>query len=123
MEEFFEALTEQLTTVPIQTHNKPTTTCIVKTDVADFVLGAILSQNDQDGQLYPIPFHSPKFNPAKINYEVHEQELLAIVDSFKVWRQYQKGTLQTVMVYSDHENIEYFTKTKVLNQRQAGWAQ
>jgi hypothetical protein len=40
-----------------------------------------------------------------------------------VWRRYLEGALCTVMVYSDHQNLEYFTTTKVLNRRQARWAQ
>jgi len=28
-----------------------------------------------------------------------------------------------VQVFSDHQNLEYFTTTKVLNQRQACWVQ
>jgi hypothetical protein len=40
-----------------------------------------------------------------------------------VWRHYLEGALCTVMVYSDHQNLEYFTTTKVLNRRRARWAQ
>src|SRR5690606_28675751 len=60
---------------------------------------------------------------AEINYEIHDKELLAIVDSFKVWRRYCEGAMHTVQVFSDHQNLEYFTTTKVLHRRQARWAQ
>jgi hypothetical protein len=91
--------------------------------VSDFALRAIRSHTDEDGRLHPIAFHSRKFQPVKIHYEVHDKELLAVVDSFKVWNRYLEGALKTVMVYSDHQNLEYFTKTKVLNRRQSHWAQ
>jgi hypothetical protein len=78
---------------------------------------------DDEGRLHPIAFHSRKFQPAEINYQVHDKELLAIIDSVKVWRRYLEDMLCTVMVYSDHQYLEYFTTTKVLNRRQAGWAQ
>ena len=61
--------------------------------------------------------------PAEINYEIHDKELLAVVDAFKHWRRYCKGATHQVQVYSDHQNMEYFTTTKVLNRRQAHWAQ
>jgi hypothetical protein len=122
MEESFEALKERCTTAPILTHFDPTKICIVKTDASDFVSGAILSQKDEDGRLRPIAFHSRKFQPVEINYEVHDNELLSKVDSFKVWRRYLEGALKTMMVYSDHQNLDYFTITKVLNRRQVRWA-
>ena len=45
------------------------------------------------------------------------------MDSFKHWRRYLEGATHQVQVYSDHQNLEYFTTTKVLNRRQAHWAQ
>ena len=68
-------------------------------------------------------FHSRKFTPAEINYEIHDKELLAVVDTFKHWRCYCEGATHQVQVFSDHQNLEYFTNTKVLNRRQARWAQ
>jgi hypothetical protein len=53
----------------------------------------------------------------------HDKELLVIVDYFKVWRRYLEGSLYMVQVFTDHKNLEYFMTTKVLNQRQACWAQ
>ena len=68
-------------------------------------------------------FHSRKFQPTEINYEIYDKELLAIVDAFKHWRRYCEGATHQVQVYSDHQNLEYFTTTKVLNRWQARWAQ
>jgi hypothetical protein len=96
---------------------------MVETDASDFALGAVLSQKGDDGRLYLVVFHSRKFTLAEINYEIHDKELLAIVDCFKVWRRYLEGAMHTIQVYSDHQNLEYFTPTKVLNRCQARWAQ
>jgi len=54
---------------------------------------------------------------------MHNKELLAIVDAFKHWRRYCEEAVHQVQVFSDHQNLEYFTTTKVLNRRQARWAQ
>jgi len=59
----------------------------------------------------------------EINYEIHDKELLAIVNAFKHWRRYCEGATNQVQVFSDHQNLEYFTTTKILNRRQARWAQ
>ena len=46
-----------------------------------------------------------------------------MVDAFKHWRRYCEAATNQVQVYSDHQNLQYFTTTKVLNRRQARWAQ
>jgi hypothetical protein len=119
MELAFDELKRRFTTAPILRHFDPKKVCMVETDASDFALGAVLSQKGDDGRLHPVAFHSRKFTPAEINYEIHDKELLAIVDCFKVWRRYLEGAMHTVQVYSDHQNLEYFTTTKVLNRRQA----
>ena len=58
-----------------------------------------------------------------MNYEIHDKELLAVVDAFKHWRRYCEGATNQVQVDSDHQNLEYYTTTKVLNRRQVRWAQ
>jgi hypothetical protein len=71
--------------VPILTHFNPQYECIVETHTSDFTLGSTLSQTAEDKMLHPNAFHSRKFSPAEINYEIHNKELLALVDCFKVW--------------------------------------
>ena len=96
---------------------------IIESDASDFAIGAILSQRDSENRLHPVAFHSGKFTPAEINYEIYDTEVLAIVDAFKHWRRYCEGATHQVEVYSDYQNLENFTTTKILNRRQARWAQ
>jgi len=119
----FRDLKHRFTTAPILAHFDTAEPVIVETDASDFALGAVLSQRDKEGCLHPVAFHSRKFQPAEINYEIHDKELLAIVDAFKHWRRYCQGVTHQVQVLSDHHNLEYFTTTKLLNRRQAHWAQ
>ena len=117
-----EALKEMFTKAPILRHFDPDIPAIVETDASDFALGGILSQSHEK-RLHPIAFHSRKFSPAEINYDIHDKELLAIVDCFKKWRRYLEGALHQVQIITDHNNLELFATTKVLNRRQARWAQ
>jgi len=119
----FRELKHRFTTAPILAHFDPKKPVIIETDASDFSLGAVLSQRSEEGWLHPVAFHSRKFQPAEINYEIHDKELLAIVDAFKHWRRYCQRATHQVQVFSDHHNLEYFTTTKVLNRRQARWAQ
>ena len=95
---------------------------MLETDASDFAKGSILSQAEPDGKWHPLAFYSKKFSPAEINYDIHDKEMSAIVDSFKQWEHWLIGSLHPVLVYTDHKNLEYFTMTKVLNRRQARWA-
>ena len=52
----------------------------------------------------------------KLNYNIHNKELLAIVKTFREWRVYLKGLNHIVEVYTDHKNLIYFTTTKQLNR-------
>jgi len=79
---------------------------IIEIDTSDFALGAILSHKDDENRLHPVVFHSRKFQPTEINYEIHDKELLAVVDTFKHWRHYCEGAMNQVQVYSDHQNLE-----------------
>ena len=55
----------------------------LETDASDGAIGVYLSQLDEKGRLHPVTFHSRKLNSAKLNYKIHDKELLAIVDAFK----------------------------------------
>lgn len=72
--------------------------------------------------LHPVAYYSRKFTPAEINYEVHDKELLAVVDSFRDMRAWLMGTAQPVSVICDHRNLQYFMTSHVLNRRQARWS-
>ena len=52
---------------------------ILETDASDYALVAILSVFTMDGEIHPVAFHSRSFNPAKLNYDTHDKELLAIL--------------------------------------------
>jgi len=84
----FRELKHRFTTAPILAHFDPKKPVLIETDASDFALGAVLSQRSEEGRLHLVAFHSRKFQLAEINYEIHDKELLAIVDAFKHWRRY-----------------------------------
>ena len=62
---------------------------------------------------------SPKKHaPLECNYEIYDKELLAVVSAFEEWRAELQSVINPVQVLTDHENLEYFTPTKLLNCRQ-----
>jgi RNase H-like domain found in reverse transcriptase len=91
---------------------------VLETNALDYVIRACISQPDNEGRLKPIAFYSHKMIALELNYNIHNKELLAIVEAFREWRVYLEGPNHTVEVYIDHKNLIYFTTTKQLNRRQ-----
>ncbi|KAG9665731.1 hypothetical protein KCU87_g10162, partial [Aureobasidium melanogenum] len=116
-----ETLKKAFTSDTILRHFDPDRETIVETDASDFVSGGILSQYDNEGVLRPVAFFSKKHSPAECNYEIYDKELMAIVRAFETWRPELEGAAFPTQVVTDHKNLEYFTTTKQLSQRQARW--
>jgi len=95
----------------------------VETNASDYALAAILSIVTKDNEIHPVAFHSQTFSAPELNYDVHDKELLAIFEAFKMWRHYLEGSASPIDVVTDHKNLEYFATTKVLTRRQARWSE
>ncbi|KAJ8468989.1 hypothetical protein ONZ45_g17042 [Pleurotus djamor] len=93
---------------------------VIETDALDYALGAIFAIYTDDGKIHPVVFHSCTFANAELNYDVHNKELLAIHEAFKVWSRYLDGSGSPIDVFTDHKNLEYF---KILTRRQAPWSE
>ena len=101
-------LKKAFTSAPILTHVDPQKPFIIEVNTLDFALGSILSQQGDDEKLHPVFFYSRKFDTLEINYEIHDKELLAIVDSFAQWRHFLEGSPHKFIVFSDHKSRAYF---------------
>lgn len=55
--------------------------------------------------------------PAECNYEIYDNELLAIVLLFEEWSKYLDAHPDPIMVYSYYKKLEYLMSTKLLNCR------
>ena len=111
----FEALKKAFTTAPILIYPDFQKPFFLESDASDFTLEAVLSQPSEDKRLHPVAFHLRKFTAAEINYEIHDKELLANVDSFQECRHFLEGAQYPVTVYTDHKNLEYFMSAIVFN--------
>ena len=78
----FNTLKKAFTTTPVLTHWIPGSPLIIEMDTSDYALATILSMVSlTDNEVHPIAFHSRTFMPPKLNYDVHNKELLAIFRS------------------------------------------
>jgi hypothetical protein len=73
--------------------------------------------------LHPLGYFSRKLKDAQLNYNIHDKELLAIIDALNKWSTYCKSMEYKITILSDHKNLEYWQMKKDLNLRQALWAE
>jgi hypothetical protein len=86
----FQQLKDAFTSTPILKHFDPALEVIIETDASNFAIGCILSQK-HNRRLHPVAFHSRKMEPVEKNYDIHDKDLLAVVEAFKHWRPYCHG--------------------------------
>ena len=90
------------------------------TDSCDHSLGGALLQMHDD-HLLPCAYHSRSFNGAEMNYNVRDQEGLALVDTFKKFSHYIRGSRFTCICNTDHESLKYLNNGKPLEGRLGRW--
>ena len=117
-------LKKAFTTTLVLMHWIPGSLLIIEMDMLDYALAAILSMvSPMDNELHPIAFHSHTLMPPELNYDVHDKELLAIFEAFKIWHHYLEGSLTPIDMVTDHKNLEYFSTTKLLTHFQVCWSE
>ncbi len=90
----------------------------MKTHTLDYTLAAIIFIVNEENKVYLVTFHSHTFTIAELNYDIHDKELLAIFEAFKIWWHYIEGPVYPINIVTDHKNLKYFSTTKMLTQRQ-----
>ncbi|MBW0496220.1 hypothetical protein O181_035935 [Austropuccinia psidii MF-1] len=118
----FHKLKEAFTTTLILSHFNPSLPTILETNASNYALGAVLSQVSDSGK-HPIALDSCKLIPVKLNYEIHDKELLGIVWAPKRWRAFLLSLSSPFEVLTDHSSLQYFMSSKVLTWCQALWAE
>ena len=119
----FNSLKKAFTSISILTHWIPNAQLIMETDASDYALAAILFIVNKDNKVHLVAFHSYTFTAVELNYDTHDKKLLAIFEAFKIWRHYLEGLAYLIDVVTDYKNLEYFSTTKVLTQRQVQWSE
>ena len=121
----FTELRQAFLKAPILHHFDPERHIQIETDVSGYAIGGVLSQltSDNSSRWHLVAFFSHKIIPAETRYETHDCELLAIIEAFKTWRYYLKGSRHKVLVLTDHNNLRRFMDIKSLSSRQVRWAQ
>ena len=115
----FHELKERFTNTPVLAHPDPRLPFIVEVDASEVGVGTVLAQRTGSSpNLHPFTFLSRKLSPRERNYAVGDCELLAVKKDLKTWH-WLEGAQQPLLIWMDHQNLEYIRAAKRLNLRQA----
>lgn len=119
----FDTLKTRLLEAPVLTHFKHGKPTKLETDASDGVIAGVLTQLQDDGEWHPVGYFSEAMHGAEYNYPIHDKELLAVVRALRFWRSELIGLQDPFTIITDHEALVYFGTKRLLNLRQAGWAE
>ena len=99
-------------------YNKPFE---IESDTSLYATGAVLLQQDTNGEWHPVAFHPQCMSPTERNYQVYDREIMAIIHALCDWQCYIYGSPFTTIVWTDHHNLTYYTHPQKLTRRQVRW--
>ena len=76
-------------------------------DASLLAAGVVLMQPDASGDLHPCAYFSKTFSAMERNYDIYNQELLAVILALVEWKQYLQGTSHPISILTDHKNLSY----------------
>ena len=119
-EQAFNTLKERLCSEPIL--KSPDFECpfILQTDASEYGVGAVLSQQTEDGQEHPVAYWSRKLLPREKRYSTIEKECLAIKLAVGAFRVYLLG--RPFSIETDHRSLTWMERLKHTNSRLARWS-
>ncbi|XP_023243879.1 uncharacterized protein LOC111641862 [Centruroides sculpturatus] len=119
-EQSFERLKEIITSAPLLKSPDFSKPFILATDASNEAIGAVLSQEDERGEM-PIAYASRILRKPEKNYSTTEKECLAVVWATKYFKPYLYGRKFTII--TDHRPLRWLMSNKdsSSNSRIARW--
>jgi len=122
----FETLHDTMCDKPVLRQSDFTKPFYVLTDASAYGVGAILSQEGESDvlhlktpykkpKLHPVAYYSATFTETECNYNIYDQELLAIMKAITHWRPYLIWMETLFTIYTDHTNLLYWKSPRKLN--------
>ena len=117
-QEAFQQLKETLSRAPVLAFPAENGTFILDTDASDTGLGAVLSQEQVDGQERVLNFASRSLTKPEKNYCVTGRELLAIVFALRKFKHFLG---EEIIVRTDHNALQWLLNFKEAEGQMARW--
>ena len=93
----------------------------LQVDASEIGAGAVLLQEGDSGLLLPVAFMSTKFKPHQKSYSTVEKEALSLLLALEKFAIYVSSPTHPVMVYTDHQPLQFVSKMKLKNARLTRW--
>jgi hypothetical protein len=108
-EDSFMKLKELITLAPVLVFPNDNLPFRLEANGSGIATGMVLSQQQVNNNAWhPVAFLSKAPNLVERNYEIHDTEMLAIIQALEEWRHYLEGARHPVEIWTDHKNLEYF---------------
>jgi RNase H-like domain found in reverse transcriptase/Reverse transcriptase (RNA-dependent DNA polymerase)/Integrase zinc binding domain/Chromo (CHRromatin Organisation MOdifier) domain len=117
----FDALKAALCAPPVLLVPDQSKPFVLNCDACKYAIGATLQQDHGNG-LQPVAYFSAKMSDAERNYDVREQEFMALMRACLHWRHYLHGT-QPFTLLTDHDSLKYHKSMPNLSGRLARWVE
>jgi hypothetical protein len=93
-----ETLITLVTTAPVLTYPDLEKQFKLEVDTLAFAVGAILFQRDDNGCKRDVEYYSKALNTTERNYNIWDQEFLAVITALKHWRHLLISTSHKIIV-------------------------
>jgi hypothetical protein len=114
--EALDQLIQKVTTALVLRCPDPEKQYYLKVDTSAFALGAVLFQYDEQERRRDIAYFSKALTLPKRNYNIWDREFLAIITTLRHWRHLLIGTIEPVIILTDHANLQYYQHPQKINQ-------
>ena len=84
----FEELKERFMMEPVLVTPDLDKEMRVEVDTSDFAMGEVLSMKCEDEKWRPVAYIFKSLNEAERNYEIHDKEMLVIIQCLEAWRHF-----------------------------------
>ena len=85
-------------------------------------MGEVLSQWCKDDKWHLVGFTSKSLLDTERNYEIHDKELLSVIQGLDELRHILEGTQNTIEILNNHRNLMYFQTSQNMNHQHACWS-
>ena len=116
----FNTLKQKLIESPILRYPDFKRPFILHCDASDNGIGAVLSQEDGDGNEYAVAYESRTLSAAERKYTVTEKECLAVIHATRKFRPYIHG--QAFTVITDHGSLTWLFRLRDPEGRLGRWS-
>ena len=97
----------------------------LEVDASQYTLGAILWQRDpaMPKKLHAVGYYSGTLSLAKMNYKIHDCELLVVIHTLCHWSHLLQGTPldRPVKIWIDYKNLTYWSNPVKVGPCAATW--